>query len=110
MKTVAVFSTWIRQRLVLFGRGRLWGALRSMDNDFLSRAGFVPELVQQGPGDWPRRTGSQEDPENTELSTDGVSIDERGKPVPIDYIDQLNRIGVPEATSQDPLERRHKAA
>ena len=110
MKTVAVFLKWIGRELALVGRGRLWGALRSMDSDFLLKAGFVPELVQQGPSAWPWRAGSEENPSGDDTTAKAVRIDERGKPVPIDSMDQLNRIRAHSSTTQDPLKARHEAA
>ena len=110
MKTVAVFFKWIRQRLVMVGRGRLWGALRSMDNEFLAKAGFVPELVQRGPGAWPWCAGSQDSGSSAGSPPDGVKIDERERPVPIDSIEQLSRMAAPESMNQDSLVARHEAA
>ena len=101
MKKVTVFLKWIRQELVLVGRGRLWGALRSMDREILSKAGFVPELVQRGPGAWPWRAGSPRD---------GVKIDEREKPVPMDSFEQLSQMGAAESMNQDSLDARHGVA
>lgn len=110
MKTVAVFFGWTRQRLVSIGRRRLWSALRSMDDGVLSKAGFVPELIQKGPGAWPWRAGSRASCAGVGIPADGLRIDERGTPVPIHSIEQLGRIGTPEPVNQGALHARHEAA
>lgn len=110
MKTVSVFFGWTRQRLVSIGRGRLWSALRSMDEGVLSKAGFAPELIQKGPGAWPWRAVSQASCAGVDMPADGLRIDERGRPVPIHTIDQLGCIGTPEPVNRGASHERHEAA
>jgi hypothetical protein len=93
MKITTRLLTWFDRWIAVTGREHLWSELRTMDQGFLTKAGFVPELLEKGADAWPWRSRSDDSQLSNPVLFNGALIG-KGEP-------QVSRKG-PEDLDEDP--------